>query len=193
MSKGKETRQSILDTALSLVSTHGLEQITIGQLAKDLSMSKSGLFAHFRSKEQLQISVLDEASERFVATVVLPTLKHPRGEPRIRALFKNWLKWNASLAGGCIFLAAATEVDDRPGPLRDHVAQSQRDWLATIARAARIAVAEGHFRADLDCEQFAFEAEGLFFSHHLHGRLLGEPRADERLRQALDELIERSK
>src|SRR3954463_7915747 len=151
MTKGDETRSAVLGSALSLATQLGLEGITIGKLAEHCGMSKSGLFAHFSSKENLQVAILEEASARFVALVVAPALKKPRGEPRLRALFDNWLAWSKVdfMPGGCIFVQAGVELDDRPGPARDRYIAGQRDWLATLAGAARIAIEEKHFRKDL--------------------------------------------
>jgi AcrR family transcriptional regulator len=148
-SKGEQTREAILAHALGLATRIGFEGLTIGRLADDLRMSKSGLFAHFRSKEALQLEILRLAGARMVESVVKPALAAPRGEPRVRALFERWLAWeqSPSLPGGCPFMAASFELDDRPGPVRDFVVQNLRDWIDTLAGAARIAVQEGHFRA----------------------------------------------
>jgi len=193
MSKGRQTRRNIVARAIGVASTLGLEKVTIGNLARDMSMSKSGLFAHFKSKEQLQLAILQEAAERFVEIVVSPALMQPRGEPRIRALFENWCNWINSLPGGCVFLKAASEVDDFPGPLRKYLVQTQRDWVDTLAGAGRIATEEGHFRSDLDCTQFAYEAQGIFCAHQIFGRLLGDKSAGDRLRIAYESLIARSR
>jgi AcrR family transcriptional regulator len=193
MGKGQETRQTIINAALAMASTDGLDKITIGQLATRLSMSKSGLFAHFKSKEVLQRALLEEAAARFVSVVISPALKKPRGIPRIEALFENWMTWLNRLPGGCVFLSATSELDDRPGALREHFVQSQRDWQDTLVGAAKIAVVEGHFRADLDCHQFAFEAQGLLCSHQHSKRLLCDSKADDRLWQAVKSLISRSR
>lgn len=193
MSKGRRTRSSIVDRAIGVASTLGLDKVTIGSLAKEMSMSKSGLFAHFKSKEQLQLAILREAAARFVEIVVSPALSQPRGVPRIRALFENWCNWINSLPGGCVFLKAASEVDEQPGALREFLVHTQRDWLDTLAGAARIAREEGHFRADLDCVQFAYEAQGIFCSHQIYQRLLGDESAGERLRNAYESLIARSR
>jgi AcrR family transcriptional regulator len=189
--KGEETRQRILDGALALASTHGIEGVTIGELASALDLSKSGLFAHFRSKEALQIAVLQAAAERFTRLVVVPALKAPRGEPRVRALFERWLSWGNSeeMPGGCVFIPAAAELDDRPGPVREVLVQAQKDLLGTVAHAARIAVDEGHFRADLDLEQFAFELMAIRLSFNHFTRLMGDPRAKERAFRAFEQLI----
>jgi AcrR family transcriptional regulator len=121
MSKGAATKDRIIERALRAASVDGLEGISLGKLASDVGMSKSGLFAHFESKEALQLDVLAAASEKFMEIVVRPAFEAPRGEPRVRALFEHWLKWerNESLPGGCVFMHAIAELDDRPGPARD--------------------------------------------------------------------------
>ena len=194
-SKGESTRAAILDDALSLASQVGLEGLSIGELAKRSAMSKSGLFAHFSSKDNLQVEVLKTDAARFVETVVAPAIRKPRGEPRVRALFDHWLEWSRSehSPGGCIFVAASTELDDRPGPARDYLESSQKDVIATISRAARIAVEEGHFRADLDPEQFAYEMFSIFLAYHHFTRLLRSPHALRRARRAFSALVERSR
>jgi len=191
MGKGEDTRNGILGTALSLASEVGLEGLSIGALAERAGMSKSGLFAHFGSKEELQVAVLDEATRRFVEIVVAPALKARRGEPRVRALFERWMLWSKQdfQPGGCVFLAASVELDDRPGPARDRLVASQRDWLSALATAARIAVEEGHFRADLDPDQFAFELYAIAQGYHQLTRLLRDPRAPRRARAAFDRLV----
>ena len=145
MGKGEQTRGAILERGVALASVVGLEGLSIGELAAATGLSKSGLFAHFGSKEALQIQVLESAAARFVDMVFAPALKEPRGEPRLRALFENWLAWEASdfLPGGCLFMATAAELDDRPGPVRDHLVRTLNDWLDTVANAVRLAVTEG--------------------------------------------------
>lgn len=189
--KGEETRQRILDGALALASTQGIEGVTIGDLASALDLSKSGLFAHFRSKEALQIAVLQAAAERFTRVIIVPALKARRGEPRVRALFERWLTWgnSAEMPGGCIFITAAAELDDRPGPVRDVLVQGQKDLLGTVAQAARIAVEEGHFGAELDVEQFAFELYAILLSFNHATHLMRDPRAKERAQRAFEHLI----
>jgi AcrR family transcriptional regulator len=189
--KGEETRQRILEGAVALASTQGIEGVTIGDLASALDLSKSGLFAHFRSKEALQIAVLQAAAERFTRLVVVPALKAPRGEPRVRALFDRWLTWGncEEMPGGCIFITAAAELDDRPGPVRDVLVQSQKDLLGTVAHAAQIAVDEGHFQGDLDLEQFAFELYAILLSFNHATRLMRDPRAKERAQRTFERLI----
>src|SRR5688572_27960211 len=157
--RGAHTRDAILDTALALASVGGLTGLSIGALAREVGLSKSGLFAHFGSKEELQIAVLKTAADRFVAEVVTPAPRRPPGGPRVRALFQGWVACGraAFLPGGGPFVAAAAELDDRRAPGRDYLLQSQRDGLDALATAAASAVAEGHFRRDLDRSQFAYE------------------------------------
>jgi AcrR family transcriptional regulator len=191
VTKGTNTRERIVDRALRLASRDGLGGLSIGGLASDLGLSKSGLFAHFGSKEDLQLAVLQEAVTRFETTVVRPAIRAPRGEPRVRGLFDHWLAWMADPAvpGGCVLLAASVELDDREGRPRDYLVGTQRLLLATLARAARIAIETGHFRADLDCDQFAFELYALMLARGHWKRLLRDPRSDVRARAAFETLI----
>lgn len=195
MSKGEQTRRAIVDEAMRSASQIGLEGLSIGSLAQSLGLSKSGLFAHFKSKENLQVQVLDGAAELFVARVVRPAIAKPRGEPRVRALFDNWLRWacRPALPGGCIFVAAATEFDDRPGEVRERLIETQRDWLDTLARAARIAKEEGHFRADLDCEQFAFHEYSVMLGGHHRARLMQDPDTEARARAAFELIVDHAR
>jgi AcrR family transcriptional regulator len=189
--KGELTRQAVLEHATSLASQVGLDGLTIGRLAEDLDLSKSGLFAHFRSKEALQVQVLDFAIHRFVDTVIRPAVAAPRGEPRLRALFDRWFDWPrvGGKAAGCIFVALAVELDDKPGPARDRLVQSQKDWLGMLATSFRMGIDEGHFRDDADPEQFAHDLYGIMLAHHHASRLLGDPRARERARHAFEALL----
>jgi AcrR family transcriptional regulator len=190
-SKGADTRQRILDQAFALASTKGIEGITLGVLANSLELSKSGLFAHFRSREALQMAVIETAAERFRRFVVVPALGAPRGEPRVRALISRWMEWGKAefQPGGCIFVSASAELDDRPGPVRDVLVQAQLDWMATIAQAVRSAIEEGHFHKDVDPEQFAFEIYGLALSFHHHSRLLRQSGSGARARVAFERLV----
>lgn len=195
MAKGEETRRAILDHALQVATKEGLEGLTIGRLAQDLQLSKSGLFAHFRGKEELLLQVLETARARFVEQVVKPGLAAPRGEPRVRALFESWLAWERSsaLPGGCPFIAATVELDDRPGPARDFLAQSQKDWLDVIASAARTGIREAQFHPDFDPEQFAYDLHGAMLSYHHLARLLRDPSAETRVRRAFESLLARAR
>jgi AcrR family transcriptional regulator len=193
MTKGKDTKKRILGQALDLASTVGIEGLSIGTLAKAADMSKSGLFAHFNSKEDLQLEVIKTASAHFVETVISPAFRQPRGEPRVRALFERWLAWETLRTGGCPFMAASFELDDRPGPVRDALVATQKDWVDTLCSAITIAVAEGDFRPDLDVAQLAFEVYGVFMAFHLHHRLLRDPKAHSRAMDALEHLLSRAK
>jgi len=189
MTKGQDTKERILGQALDLASTLGIEGLSIGELAKATEMSKSGLFAHFESKEALQLEVIRSGGAHFIETVVSPALREPRGEPRVRALFERWLAWETLRTGGCPFMAATFELDDRPGPVRDALVATQQDWVDTLTTAIRIGVDEGHFRSDLDTEQLAFEVYGAFMAFHLYHRLLRDPKAHRRAMDALDRLL----
>jgi AcrR family transcriptional regulator len=192
MPKGQQTRDRILDTAFRLAARDGIEGLSLGGLAGELGMSKSGLFAHFGSKEELQLEMLRTAADRFVAKVLLPSFRESRGLPRIKALAENWRRWatDPSLPGGCIFVAASAELDDRDGPVRAYVVEQQRALLDAIARAARIAIEEGHFRRELDVQQFAFEFQGIYFAFHHAQRLLRDGAAATRAKRAFARLVE---
>lgn len=174
---------------MALTSKVGLDGLSIGGVAREVGMSKSGLFAHFDSKEDLQVQVLNTAVDRFVGMVIAPALRQPRGEPRIRAMFENWLAWEEWMPGGCVFIAAASELDDCPGAPRDALVSSQRDWLDALAHAARIAVQEGHFRDDLDCSQFAYDLYSIILAYQHFHRLLRDPGARDRARQSFESLV----
>jgi AcrR family transcriptional regulator len=188
MGKGDETRTAVLDRAVEVARRVGLSGLTIGSLAEQAELSKSGLFGHFRSKEALQLQVLEHARSRFEELVARPALRAPRGEPRLRALFDRWLDWDA-VPGGCPFVAAATEFDDRPGAVRDRLVQDQRDMFDMIATVFRTGVAEGQFRADADPDQFAQDLYGVLLARHHTLRLLGDERADTRARNAFEALL----
>lgn len=195
MTKGEETRAAVLERAFAEATRVGLEGLTIGRLAEEVGLSKSGLFAHFESKEALQLQVLETAAERFIETVVAPALKEPRGEPRVHALFERWMEWETASfqPGGCIFIATAKELDDRPGPVRDRLVAYQVDWLDTLATAARVAVDEGHFRPDLDTEQFAHDLYAVILAYHHFSRLLHDPAAERRARSSFEALLASSR
>ena len=192
MKKGDATRHAILDRATVLARTVGLEALTIGRLAEEMELSKSGLFAHFGSKEALQVAVIEHARDQFVAEVIAPALKAPRGLPRVQSMHEHWQAW-CKHEGGCIFVALAAELDDRPGPARDALVAALRDWLDALATAARIAVEQGHFRKDVDPQQVAFELYGFMLAHHDLSRLLGDPKVAGRAKRAFDALIARSR
>lgn len=194
MRKGDSTRQAILDHAVRRASTIGLEGLSIGSLATELGLSKSGLFAHFQSKEALKAEVVEHASAIFFETVMLPALSKPRGLPRIREIFARWAVWaeRAGLPGGCVFVAAAAELDDQPGPARDALVRSQADWLDALAKAAEIAKAEGHFGGALEPAQFAHELYSVMLGLYHSSRLMRDPLARDRATLAFEALIDRA-
>ncbi len=189
MSKGADTKTAILERGLEMASLVGLENVTIGSLAKAAGMSKSGLFAHFQSKENLQIDILAYAGELFSQGVIVPALKTPPGIPRIKTLAENWVKWNMDLTGGCIFVTASSDFKDRPGKVRDFLIFQQEQWLDCLVRLARSAIKAGDFRADIDCEQFAFELYSLLLGFHLYHKLLASPEIKTRQEQSLEKLL----
>jgi AcrR family transcriptional regulator len=191
MSKGEDTRERIVEHAFRLASRDGLNGVTIGTLASDLGLSKSGLFAHFGSKEELQVEVLRIASEFFQEHVLRNAFVAPRGLPRLRKLFENWLSWitDPSLPGGCVFVAASAELDDKPGRARDFLAGSQKQLLNSLAKTVKMTVEVGHFAPDTDCEQIAFEMYGIVLAFNHAQRLLREPKALARARKAFDRLV----
>jgi len=193
MTKGDTKKAAILDTALEAARRDGLEALTIGSLAKSAEMSKSGLFAHFESKANLQCEVLEHAAAVFVKEIVVPALNQPRGEPRLRALFENWLDWalaaDDDAGGGCIFLAAAMELDDAEGPVRDFLVRTQRDWQETLRRSIRIAKEESHMRADVDVDQLAYRIHANMMGFHYYARLLRDPNAEKRARDTFESLL----
>lgn len=200
MRKGELTKATILERGFQLASRVGLGGLSIGGLAEELELSKSGLFAHFKSKEALQVEVLEAAGQRFAEMVVRPALAAPRGEPRLRAIFELWMRWETTVVadGGCIFVAAASELDDAPeGPVRQTLVRLQREWMDVIAITARNGAREGHFRAEPDPDtagrQLAHELWGVVLAYHFWHRLMRDPQAEARTRRAFEHLLERAR
>ncbi len=191
MSKGEQTRERIVDKAWQLASRDGLSGLSLGKLAIELGLSKSGLFAHFGSKEELEVDVLKAAAERFTEQVLKPAMSAARGVARLRKVFKNWLGWanDPEQSGGCIFMAAAAELDDSEGPQRDFLVTAQKGLLAALAKGASLAVEEEELRHDLDTEQFAFEMLGIVMAYHHARRLLRDPKAETRAKNAFERLL----
>ena len=156
-------------------------------------MSKSGLFAHFGSREELLIAVMDRSQQEFLRIVVNPALARPRGLPRLKSLFVGWIGWteSADLPGGCPMIGGAIEFDDKPGPVRDALASGQRAWIGTLTRATRQAIEQGQLDAGTDPEQVSFELFGIALVVHHHRRLLGYDKARARALAAFEALIER--
>jgi AcrR family transcriptional regulator len=191
MGKGEQTRAAILDVALAQASESGFESLTIGSLAERAGLSKSGLFAHFGSREELQVAAIESAAARYTEAVFMPALKVRRGLPRLRALFDHWLNWaeRDGMAHGCPMPAAALEYDDRPGPVRDAVVEHFRRLEKELIRAVGLAISEGHFRATLDAGQFAFDLLGIMLACHHRARLLRSRDAQPRARAAFERLV----
>ena len=188
--KGQQTRATILEAALGLASHMGLEGLSIGALAEVTQMSKSGVFAHFGSREELQISVIREYHARFEEEVFFPAVKEPRGLPRVRALFERWVRRvSVEVDSGCIYISGAVEFDDRPGPVRDALATMVRAWHAALDRAIRQAIEAGHLRADADPTQMLFEVHGLILALHHDARFLRSPGATDRARAGFERIL----
>ena len=188
--KGQQTRAAILDAALGLASHMGLEGLSIGALAEVTQMSKSGVFAHFGSREELQISVIREYHAKFEEEVFYPALRELRGLPRLRALFERWVKRvSVEIDSGCIYISGAVEFDDRPGPVRDALAAMVRAWHGALERAIRIAIEEGHLKPDIDATQMLFEIHGLILALHHDARFLRLPGAMDRVHRAFEHVL----
>ena len=188
--KGQQTRATILDAALTLAAHMGLEGLSIGALAEVTGMSKSGVFAHFGSRDELQIAVVREYHHKFEEEVFYPALREPRGLPRLRALFENWVRRVAvEIDSGCIYISGAVEFDDRPGPVRDALVTMVQTWQDALERAIRMGVEEGHLRPDTDPAQMLFEVHGLILALHHDARFLRHPGAVERAKVAFRRVL----
>ncbi len=195
MAKGDETRNAILRTAIGVASVNGLDGLTIGGLAKEMGLSKSGLIAHFGTKEALQLAVLQAAAAMFGNRVIFPARRADPGVAQFRALFNNWIKWARSpeLPGGCIFVAAIVDLDDKPGLCRYYLTKMQKEWLGAVEVAVTDAVKNGEFRENLDPAQVVFGFMSILQGFHLYERLFRERSADIRARAAFESLIIRAR
>jgi AcrR family transcriptional regulator len=190
--KGQQTRATILDAALGLASHMGLEGLSIGAIAEVTQMSKSGVFAHFGSREELQICVVREYHARFEDEVFRPAMAEARGLPRLRALFERWVRRvSVEIDSGCIYISGAVEFDDRPGPVRDALVAMVLAWQQALTRAIHLAVDEGHLKADTDPQQMLFEVHGLILALHHDARFLRLPGSVERAGVAFDHVLRR--
>jgi AcrR family transcriptional regulator len=192
MTKSETTHQRILWRGLEIVSERGLGGVSLGGLADRSEMSKSGLFAHFRSKEELQVELLRAAEAALRREVVDPVADVPEGLPRLRALMGRWLGWAArsGLPGGCPLYAAAFELDDaEEGPVRDFLMSSKAEWSGMLEGLVRKAVELGHLREDLYAAQFVWQLDGIYLSHHVSQRLMMDPEADARALTAFEKLV----
>lgn len=190
--KGQQTKAIIVDAALGLATQIGLEGLSIGAVAEVTQMSKSGVFAHFGSREELQISVVREYHARFEDEVFYPALKAHRGLPRVCALFANWMKrTSVEIDSGCIYISGAVEFDDRPGPVRDAIASSVKTWLTAMHRAVSAAQEEGHLNPSAQAQQILFEIHGLILALHYEARFLKTPGSMDRAVQGFDSILQR--
>ena len=188
--KGQQTKAAIIDAALGLATQIGLEGLSIGALAEVTGMSKSGVFAHFGSREELQISVIREYHMRFEEEVFYPAMQEPRGLPRLRALFRNWMnRTSVEIDSGCLYISGAVEFDDRPGPVRDALVGSVTSWMAAMNRAIVQAKEEGHLSPDADEQQLAFEIHGLILALHYEARFLRLPGSTGRAMAGFDNML----
>ena len=190
--KGQQTKAAIVDAALGLATQIGLEGLSIGALAEVTRMSKSGVFAHFGSREELQISVIREYHARFEQEVFYPAMREPRGLPRLRAMFAHWMmRTSIEIDSGCIYISGAVEFDDRPGPVRDALASSVQTWHAAMKRAITMAKEEGHLDAATDEEQMLFEIHGLILALHYEARFLKNPGSIARANAGFENILQR--
>jgi len=189
MGKGEQTRLVVLAQAADVAAKQGLSTLTIGDLATRTRLSKSGLFAHFQSKEALQLAVLAYARDKFTDEVLRPATRTPRGEPRVRALFEHWLAVSQQSNAECLFVSASAEFDDRPGPVRDQLVRDHRDCAESVMQMFRTGISEGEFREDADPEQFAYDLQSIMLGFFHAHRLLGDPLAAEHARRSFEAVI----
>ncbi len=192
LQKGQQTKAVIVEAALGLATQIGLEGLSIGALAEVTQMSKSGVFAHFGSREELQISVIREYFSRFEDEVFAPAMQASRGLPRLQTLFRNWMnRTTVEIDSGCLFISGAVEFDDRPGPVRDALAGSVKTWLAAMHRAVLQSIEMAHLRADADASQISFEIHALILALHYEARFLKTPGSIARAHAAFDNILAR--
>ncbi|MFT5582606.1 MAG: AcrR family transcriptional regulator [Cognaticolwellia sp.] len=183
------SHDDIVNVAIQQAAQSGLDGLSIGGLAKSVGLSKSGLFGHFGSKQGLQIEVLNACHARFIQQVVQPAVSLENPLARLRALLENWLDWAGQSDGGCLFVATATEFDDRPGPVRDQVRAASFDWVQTLERAVSVAVKGGDLNPATSDKQFAFELHGLMLSYHCRKRLIESDQARVMAKAAFGRLL----
>jgi AcrR family transcriptional regulator len=191
MDKGNETREKILHAAMHMVRENGFDSLTIGETAKQVGMSKSGVFAHFESRDELLLNVIEFTAQDFKIHVFDRAIQHARGLERIHALSKYWIKWSNQPSGGCPFMSGAFEFDDRPGIIRDALVRQEKAVHDIWERAAKITVEEKEFRPDADCKQFAYEVFGNLLSFHIYKRLLNDVKAGHLYNVSFNSIISR--
>jgi len=195
MSRGAETKVNILEAAVKLAGFCGIQGLTIGSLAKIVGMSKSGLFAHFQSKENLQVMVIELAANDFTQKVLSQAFLQPRGVPRVRKILENWVNYlsdEKSLPGGKVLIEASIQLNSQPGPVRNFIQKAQKDLLYNIQKASQIAIEEGHFRKDLDCALFAWSMYSLVLGYFHSKKMLEDPKAEFYLNKKFEDLLESS-
>jgi len=188
-SKGAATRDLILDRAYAIACRNGVEGLSIGELALAAGMSKSGVFAHFGSREALQLAVIEQGARRFGEKVLIRSLKQARGMPRLRAIVQYWFDWVRDNRQGCLIMGAVSEYDSRPGPLRDAVVEAMRHWRGNPGPAGGLGTETGGVREDTDASQIAFEIFGVALALHQDTRLFEARRARAQAEKAIDRLF----
>lgn len=189
MLKEKNTKMRILQKGFEMASSLSLDAITIGALASEMKMSKSGVFAHFQSKENLQLEILNYAATKFVNEVLKPSLKVERGIPRIKAFVNRWIDWGHKQKGGCIFVDATTEFNDRPGKIQDLLFDQQRQWVDILRRFGESAKKAGDLKPESDCEQFAYDLYSLTLGQYYYEQLIRDPKIEQRRENSLYHLL----
>jgi AcrR family transcriptional regulator len=189
--RGLRTRTAILRRAVHLASAEGLEGLTVGRLADDLGMSKSGLFAHFGSKEELQLATVETARQIFIDQITRPALAAPKGMPRLWSIIDRWLAYieRGIFKGGCFFTAASFEFDSRRGPVRDRIVEIMREWIGVLVRALEQAQKVGHIEPNIDVTRVAFEIQSLAIGGHWANQLLEDPLSYSRSRAVMLEKL----
>ena len=185
----KDRKSDILQKGLEMATHLSLEALTFGELAKEMKMSKSGLFAYFKSKENLQLEILNYAAENFAKEVIFQALKVERGLPRIKAFVNNWVKWGHKFGGGCIFVDATTEFNDRPGKVRDILVEQQNQWVGVLKKIGGSAIKSGDIKPDTDLEQFAFEFYSLVLGYYYYDQLITDPKIEHRIEKSLNQFL----
>ncbi|NNE66119.1 MAG: TetR/AcrR family transcriptional regulator [Pyrinomonadaceae bacterium] len=193
--KGIETRNGILDSSVNLASAEGLEGLTIGRLAKILGMSKSGLFSHFGSKEDLQVATVRRARDVFIKAIVTPANDAQRGLVRLEILLENWIRYveTSVFEGGCFFFAVSAEMDDRPGRVRDLIAHLTMSWVTVIEDEIKKAIELGQLRQDSDFERMAYQFHGFVQEANWFFRLHNSVKAFGFARSSIKETIDNHK
>ena len=189
MTKESSTKRAILQKGFEMASSLSLGTISIGSLAKEMQMSKSGVFAHFQSKENLQLEILDFAARIFAEEVIIPSFKVDGGIPRIKEIVKRWIKWGLNIKGGCLFVDATTEFNNRPGNIQNRLMIQQKKWMSVLEKVGESAVKTGDIKSDTDCKQFAFDLYCLVLGYYYYSQLIKDPLLEQRQDISLNQFI----